>query len=463
MNWTFSKRLVVLLAIFAAGVTLLFVNSQISADNIFHINELAIYCATLIIVLTAGFFINRSINRTLNSLAEGMTNAANEVNAAAGQVAASGEALAAGTSEQAASVEETSASLEQTSTMTKQNADNAHHANSLMTEMAAVVGSADAAMQELTGSMNEALAASEETSKIIKTIDDIAFQTNLLALNAAVEAARAGEAGAGFAVVADEVRNLAQRAAEAAKTTASLLEDTTSKIRTGSNMLGNATDAFNKVSENAGKAKELIDEISVASQEQSQGIEQINNAVNEIDKVTQKNAATAEQAASAATELSAQASVMLNYMAELSMLVGHHDTTARPGCSANEKTPQATPSPKRKNPQPPGDNRSHCRQNLHAAIAGNRKSPPERPAQRRKRLSPLTMTNSKIFKKLPSSPRRKIPVSRDFLWLLLPQRGSTNRYFENQLHGKFPPPFALFRRQIRPFSGRLFWEFVISG
>jgi methyl-accepting chemotaxis protein len=330
MNWTLSKRLVLLIAIFAAGLTMLFVNSRISVDNAFHINELAIYPCILIIVLAAGFFINISINKTLSILAEGMANAANEVNSAAGQVASSSEAVAAGTSQQAASVEETSASLEEAATMTKQNADNAHQANSLMTEMAAVVGSADAAMQELTGSMNEALAASEETSKIIKTIDDIAFQTNLLALNAAVEAARAGEAGAGFAVVADEVRNLAQRAAEAAKNTATLLEDTTGKIRTGSNMLGNATEAFSKVSDNAGKAKELIDEISVASHEQSQGIEQINSAVNEIDKVTQQNAATAEEAASAASELSSQAAVMLNYMQELDHLVGRQISLAGP-------------------------------------------------------------------------------------------------------------------------------------
>jgi methyl-accepting chemotaxis protein len=329
MTWTISKRLILLTAVFATGLTALFLEASLAGNNNFHFRNLATYLITLVVVLTVAFLVSRSIYDALNRLIGGLSTATAEVNGAAGLVASSSEALASRASEQAASIEETSASLEESSSMTKQNADNAHHANSLMTEMAAVVASADSAMQELTGSMNEALTASEETSKIIKTIDDIAFQTNLLALNAAVEAARAGEAGAGFAVVADEVRSLAQRAAEAAKNTATLLEDTAGKIRTGSDMLGNATDAFSKVAENAGKAKELIDEISVASQEQFQGIEQIGVAVNQIDKVTQQNAATSEEAASAASELSSQASMMLNFVEELGQLVGIHVASSR--------------------------------------------------------------------------------------------------------------------------------------
>jgi len=311
--------------------------------------NLIVFCLALLVILPTSFFIVRSTSKLLKHLVMGLTNAASEVNGAAQQVEASSESLASGTSEQAASLEETSASLEQASTMTRQNADNARHANSLMMEMAAVVGSADSAMQELTGSMDEALTSSEETSKIIKTIDDIAFQTNLLALNAAVEAARAGEAGAGFAVVADEVRNLAQRAAEAAKNTATLLEDTTGKIRTGSTMLGNATEAFGKVAENAGKAKELIDEISVASQEQSQGIDQISTAVNEIDKVTQQNAATSEEAASASTELSAQAATMLTYIDELGTLIGRQGLSSRHAANKKAILPGRAPRKEKKN------------------------------------------------------------------------------------------------------------------
>jgi methyl-accepting chemotaxis protein len=143
-----------------------------------------------------------------------------------------------------------------------------------------------------------------------KTIDERAFQTNLLALNAAVEAARAGEAGAGFAVVADEVRNLAMRAADAAKNTAGLIEGTVKKIQEGSTLVVKANEAFVGVSTSTSKVGELIGEIAAASREQSQGIDQINKAMAEMDKVTQKTAATAEESASASEEMNAQAKQM---------------------------------------------------------------------------------------------------------------------------------------------------------
>jgi methyl-accepting chemotaxis protein len=177
-------------------------------------------------------------------------------------------------------------------------------------------------MNRLTGSMREISTASEETSKIIKTIDEIAFQTNLLALNAAVEAARAGEAGAGFAVVADEVRNLAMRAAEAAKNTADLIEGTVKKVQDGSDLVNRTNEAFIQVSESSSKVGDLVGEISAASNEQAQGIEQVNTAVAEMDKVTQQNAANAEESASASEEMSAQAEQMKAIVGELVALVG---------------------------------------------------------------------------------------------------------------------------------------------
>ena len=164
-------------------------------------------------------------------------------------------------------------------------------------------------------------AASTETSKIIKTIDEIAFQTNLLALNAAVEAARAGEAGAGFAVVADEVRNLAMRAAEAAKSTAGLIEETVKKVKDGSGLVEKTGTAFSEVASGSSKVAELVAEIASASKEQAMGIEQVNTAVSEMDRVTQKNAANAEESASAAEELSAQAEHMKSFVGELVALV----------------------------------------------------------------------------------------------------------------------------------------------
>jgi methyl-accepting chemotaxis protein len=232
------------------------------------------------------------------------------------------QSLAEGASEQAAGLEETSSSIEEMASMTKQNADNANQANTLMVETSHVVKEANHAMIELTGSMKEITTASEETAKIIKTIDEIAFQTNLLALNAAVEAARAGEAGAGFAVVADEVRNLAMRASDAARNTANLIEGSVKKIEAGSDIVAKTNEAFSKVAAGAKKVGELVGEIAAASNEQSQGVEQINKAVIEMDKVVQKNAASAEESASAAQEMNDQAERMKEFVGELAAVVG---------------------------------------------------------------------------------------------------------------------------------------------
>ena len=246
---------------------------------------------------------------------------ANEVSVAADQVSSSSQQLAEGASEQAASIEETSSSLEEMSSMTKQNADNARQADELMASTKESVSRSTQIIDQLSTSMGEISKASEETSKIIRTIDEIAFQTNLLALNAAVEAARAGEAGAGFAVVADEVRNLAMRAAEAAKNTASLIEGTVEKIKEGSELMEKTDVEFRQVALNVEQAGHLVGQISAASAEQSQGIEQINKAVSEMDKVVQQNAANAEESASASEEMNAQAAQMKDFVSALITVV----------------------------------------------------------------------------------------------------------------------------------------------
>ncbi|MGE5256737.1 MAG: methyl-accepting chemotaxis protein [Hyphomicrobiales bacterium] len=266
------------------------------------------------VMLVAGIVLTilsvRTITMPIRRFMESLLDGAEQVASAASQVSSASQSLAAGSSQQAAGVEETSSSLEEMSSMTRRNADNAGQADHLMRETISIVQKAGDAMQQLTTSMGEISKASEETSKIIKTIDEIAFQTNLLALNAAVEAARAGEAGAGFAVVADEVRNLAMRAAEAAKNTTGLIEDTVKKVKAGSQMVGEASASFGVVSSHTAKVSGLVAEIAAASAEQAQGINQVGSAVREIDTVTQQNAANAEESASASEEMSAQAEQM---------------------------------------------------------------------------------------------------------------------------------------------------------
>ena len=281
----------------------------------------AVFCTILI---CAGF-INHLCSTIIGRISRavtGLSEASGQVASASGQVASVSQQLAEGSSVQAASIEETSSSLEEMSSMIKRNADNSNQANQLMAVTRDTVSRAGESMDELTTSMGEISKASEETSRIIKTIDEIAFQTNLLALNAAVEAARAGETGAGFAVVADEVRNLAMRAAEAAKITADLLEGTVKQVKGGAELVKKTNAEFAEVAACDSRMKELIGEICVASQEQAQGIEQINRAVFEMDKVVQQNAANAEGSASASEEMNVHAEQMKEYVAGLATLVG---------------------------------------------------------------------------------------------------------------------------------------------
>ena len=291
----------------------------------------------LILGVALSFLLVRSISRPINKAIASLRRGAEQVAASSIQVATASQSLAEGASEQAAAIEETSSSLEEMSAMTNQNAENAGHADVVMREAKTTAGKAGQSMSKLSTSMDEISNASAETSKIIKTIDEIAFQTNLLALNAAVEAARAGEAGAGFAVVADEVRNLAMRAAEAAKNTADLIQGTLSRVNEGSTFLRTTNEDFAELAASASKAGDLVTEIATASEEQAQGIEQVNKAITEMDKVTQQNAANAEESASAAQEMNAQAALMRKNVTDLLILVeGKKAHTGGNGSNAGE-------------------------------------------------------------------------------------------------------------------------------
>jgi methyl-accepting chemotaxis protein/methyl-accepting chemotaxis protein-1 (serine sensor receptor) len=184
------------------------------------------------------------------------------------------------------------------------------------------VAGANRKMEEMVQSMQEITTSSSKISKIIKVIDEIAFQTNILALNAAVEAARAGEAGMGFAVVADEVRNLAQRCAQAARNTAELIEESITRSNDGGNRLSEVAQAISAITEQSSKAKVLVDEIYTGSQEQSRGIEQVAGAIAQMQKVTQANAASAEQSAAAGNEMSSQSERLRRLVSELDSMIG---------------------------------------------------------------------------------------------------------------------------------------------
>lgn len=268
------------------------------------------------------WLISGSIVAPLRRIAESLNSGAEQAAAAASQVASGSQKLAEGASEQAAALEETSASLEEMTSMLKRNAEAAGKAKTVAceTRSAADVGASD--MAEMKNAMNEIKVSSGEVAKIVKDIDEIAFQTNILALNAAVEAARAGEAGAGFAVVADEVRSLAQRSAFSAKQTAEKIEDAIAKSERGVQISNKVAISFDQIASKTREVDQYVAEIATASQEQAQGVSQVNLAVTQMDKVTQSNAASAEESAAASEELSSQALSVEDSVRTLQQLVG---------------------------------------------------------------------------------------------------------------------------------------------
>jgi methyl-accepting chemotaxis protein len=268
------------------------------------------------------FYIVRGLNVALRGSAHNVGAGATELAATAAQVAAASQSLARGASQQAASLQETSASTEEVASMTRSNAENSRLASDAMKAADHQVEEGNRTLEATLTSMAEIRRASSKISKIIQTIDQIAFQTNILALNAAVEAARAGQTGVGFAVVADEVRGLAQRSADAARETAALIEDSVVKSTEGSAKVEQVAAMMRLIAESTGRAKALVDGVCESSREQTRGIEQIANAMVQMDRVTQTTASSAEQSASASQRLSAQAAGLKDVASGLSELVG---------------------------------------------------------------------------------------------------------------------------------------------
>ena len=285
---------------------------------------LALYIGFVILsLILIGVIMKRSVRRPLERVAFAINEGALNVADASQQVAGAGQALSEGASNQASAIEETTSSLTEMAAMIKQNALNAGETDKMMKKNTnEVLRQANESMGRLSKSIEGIAGASEATRRIIKTIDEIAFQTNLLALNAAVEAARAGEAGAGFAVVANEVRSLAMRAADAAKETTALIDNTIQNVNQGKEFAIETQATFNQNIELADKATTLVSEIAVASNEQSSGIEQMNQAMSSIDQVVQEIAAHAEETASASEELNAQSAAMKGIVEELVGMLG---------------------------------------------------------------------------------------------------------------------------------------------
>lgn len=298
--------------------------------------------------------IKQALNKALGQLDEALAEvamAAEQVAAGAGQVSAGSQLLAQGAAEQASSLEEVSSSLQEMGAMTRQNALSARDARQLSEATRDSATRGAHSMNRLAEATDRITGAAAATARIVKTIDEIAFQTNLLALNAAVEAARAGDAGRGFAVVAEEVRNLAMRSAEAAKNTATLIEESVKNAESGATINREVMANFGDITEHVNKVSAAMAEIAAGSEQQSQGIEQIAAGVEQMNAVTQQTAANAEESASAAEELSGQAE-------RVEALVGHFQLVTAPatprrdtGARVARRTPHrgvaAGPSPVR--------------------------------------------------------------------------------------------------------------------
>ncbi|AYR25915.1 methyl-accepting chemotaxis protein [Herbaspirillum rubrisubalbicans] len=272
--------------------------------------------------------------RALQEMSKALTQAVTQVRhstdsitTASAEIASGNLDLSSRTEEQAASLEQTASSMEELTSTVKQNADNALQANVLMAQARKQAENGGGIVNQVVATMNDIKQSSSHMVDIINVIDGIAFQTNILALNAAVEAARAGEQGRGFAVVASEVRGLAQRSASAAKEIRELIEASLQKISSGGNLVNDAGAVMEETVDSVKRVAQLMEDIAAASQEQSNGIDQVNLAIGQMDQVTQQNAALVEEAAAAASSLRDQAQILTGAVSVFKTEQSHHAMT----------------------------------------------------------------------------------------------------------------------------------------
>jgi len=322
---------------------------DISASNQSLVSE-SVWLVLVMITLSIAVggvvvYIVQQINVALTATVVELSEGADHIASAASEVSSASQTLAQGASEQAASLEETSASSEEINSMAHKNTESA-------VAMSVLVGGSKAAFTKTNQQLGEMMIAmdginesSGKIAKIIKIIDEIAFQTNILALNAAVEAARAGEAGMGFAVVADEVRSLAQRSAQAAKDTASLIEESVSKAEAGKVKLESVVGSIQQISGEFAGLAVLVDEVSHGSREQTTGIDQIGKTLSQMEQLTQTTAASAEESAAAAEELNAQSEALKELTGRLNVMVGATlDSSMKAWKTAERPRRRVTPS-----------------------------------------------------------------------------------------------------------------------
>ena len=263
-----------------------------------------------------------TMNDKLQDIVSRVRSSTDTMATASGEIAAGNLDLSARTEQQAGALEETASSMEEMTATVKQNAENARQANTLAAGASEIALQGGEVVSRVVDTMNSIDESAKKIVDIISVIDGIAFQTNILALNAAVEAARAGEQGRGFAVVASEVRNLAHRSANAAKEIKVLISDSVQKVESGSQLVGEAGATMERVVHSVRQVNDIMAEISSASSEQEQGIEQINQAIGEMDRVTQQNAALVEEAAAAAQSLQEQADVLVDTVSVFKIRAG---------------------------------------------------------------------------------------------------------------------------------------------